>query len=341
MALKTTGDAIAAAGLVEPGEAAPDFVLPRGPDGALVRFVSRVGGRPAVVVMAGGDDPTARALAARLAEPTDGGHDLDVHLVVGRRADDDDDETWLDETGQAQAAWGVNAATGPAVVVLDRCVRVVGVGPAGDVDRATSTVHGLVGRLTDPDRPSRPAPVLVVPDAIRVEMADRVRQAWQAADPVATGVETTADGRRIEALDGLRKRRRDHVVTEPALLRELTRHVGRRVIPQVAKAFAFQAVGFEGFKVGAYDEEDEGFFHAHRDNLSPATAHRRFALSLVLDDDHDGGELVFPEYGDATYRLAAREAMVFSGSLLHAVTPVTRGRRLVLLSFLFGGDRPA
>ena len=84
-----------------------------------------------------------------------------------------------------------------------------------------------------------------------------------------------------------------------------------------------------------FEESDRGFFTAHRDNLSPATAHRRFGLTLNLNDDYDGGELRFPEYGPDRYRPDAGEALVFSGSHLHEVLPVTRGRRFVLLSFLF------
>jgi hypothetical protein len=39
---------------------------------------------------------------------------------------------------------------------------------------------------------------------------------------------------------------------------------------------------------------DGGFFRAHRDNLSPATAHRRFALTLNLNESYQGGQLRFP-----------------------------------------------
>src|SRR5215218_7840664 len=41
-----------------------------------------------------------------------------------------------------------------------------------------------------------------------------------------------------------------------------------------------------------------------RDNLSPATAHRRFALTLNLNDGYQGGQLRFPEYGPELYRPA-------------------------------------
>ncbi|MBY5163984.1 2OG-Fe(II) oxygenase [Salsipaludibacter albus] len=301
-----------------------------------MRWTGQVGGRPCVVVLAGGDPAKAVAVHDRL------GPGVDRHLVVDAPADAPDaadhldlpDEAFLDQSRQVQQAWGVTTATGPTVAVVDRAVRVASVHAIDDVDEVAATVSDDLADLQDRHR-DVPPPVLFVPAAISAGMADRVRRAWADADPRPTGVETTADGRRVEALDHLRKRRRDHVVEEPELLRALTRDVGRRVVPEVRKAFGFSTTAFEGFKVGAYDADDEGFFDAHRDNLSPATAHRRFALSLNLDDDYDGGELVFPEYADRPLRPAAREALVFSGSLLHAVRPVTRGRRLVLLSFLF------
>ena len=79
-----------------------------------------------------------------------------------------------------------------------------------------------------------------------------------------------------------------------------------------------------------------GVFRAHRDNLSPATAHRRFALSLNLNAGYEGGYLRFPEYGPHLYRPEAGGALVFACSHLHEVTEVSQGRRFVLLSFLFG-----
>ncbi len=108
-------------------------------------------------------------------------------------------------------------------------------------------------------------------------------------------------------------------------------------MPEIQKAFAYKANRFEGFKIGCYTGDDAGFFAAHRDNLSPATAHRAFALSLNLNapEHYDGGGLRFPEYGPDLYRPRRGEALVFSGSHLHEVQPVTRGSRFVLLSFLF------
>jgi hypothetical protein len=73
---------------------------------------------------------------------------------------------------------------------------------------------------------------------------------------------------------------------------------------------------------------------AHRDNTTAGTAHRRFAVAINLNDDFDGGELRFPEFGRPTRRTRPGDALVFSCSLLHEVTPVTAGRRFCTLPFL-------
>ena len=58
-------------------------------------------------------------------------------------------------------------------------------------------------------------------------------------------------------------------------------------------------------------------------------------MSINLNDDFDGGELSFPEYGHRGFKAPTGGAVVFSGALLHAVSPVTRGRRYAFLPFLY------
>ena len=95
----------------------------------------------------------------------------------------------------------------------------------------------------------------------------------------------------------------------------------------------------ERYIVPCYAAEDGGHFHAHRDNTTKGTAHRRFAVSINLNDDFDGGEVSFPEYGRRSFKPALGGTVVFSCSLLHAVSKVTRGRRYAFLPFLY--DEPA
>jgi predicted 2-oxoglutarate/Fe(II)-dependent dioxygenase YbiX len=44
---------------------------------------------------------------------------------------------------------------------------------------------------------------------------------------------------------------------------------------------------------------------------------------------------MFPEYGSRSYKPGVGGAVVFSCSLLHAVTKVTRGKRYAFLPFLY------
>ena len=85
-----------------------------------------------------------------------------------------------------------------------------------------------------------------------------------------------------------------------------------------------------------YAAEDGGFFSAHRDDVTPATAHRKFAVPLNLNaEDYDGGDLRFPEFGPRTYRPPTGGARVVCCSLLHEATPVTKGERFVFVPFLY------
>ena len=69
-----------------------------------------------------------------------------------------------------------------------------------------------------------------------------------------------------------------------------------------------------------YAAEDNAHFRAHRDNTTKGTAHRRFAVSVNLNDDFDGGEVSFPEFAPRGYKPPVGGAVVFSCSLLHAVS---------------------
>jgi predicted 2-oxoglutarate/Fe(II)-dependent dioxygenase YbiX len=63
---------------------------------------------------------------------------------------------------------------------------------------------------------------------------------------------------------------------------------------------------------------------------------RRFAVSLNLNlGEYEGGLLRFPEFGSQVYTAPAGGAVVFSCSLLHEATPVTRAKRFAFLPFLY------
>lgn len=311
---------------LEVGERARDFALP-GPSGELRRFYAYAGGRPTALVFTGdGDDPRLGVLADRVS-----GRDDVATWCVTRRSTPAGGRlpAWPDPAGTVAAAYGV-APDEVIAFVLDPNLRVIAV-VAGD-RLAERTVELLeAARHRGPPAEVRgQAPVLFVPGALESAYRDRLIGTWLRQGSTETGVERSGGAELDESL----KRRRDHVVGDPGLLGELSAVVGRRVLPEVAKAFAFRATRFEGFKIACY-AAPSGYFRPHRDNLTPATAHRRFALTLNLNEDYQGGQLRFPEYGNQLYRPAAGTALVFSCAHLHEVLDVTAGRRFVLLSFLY------
>jgi predicted 2-oxoglutarate/Fe(II)-dependent dioxygenase YbiX len=309
------------------GERAIDFVLP-GASGSPERFYAYAGGRPTVIVFDdGGWDEQLDTLADRLC----GRDDVALHHVTAERAAEPAVfRTWSDPERTVAGAYGLLPGTS-AAVVLDPNLRIVGVVAGADLASAVAELVDHAGHRDEPVEIRAQAPVLLVPRMFDPAHRDELIRVWHEAGTTATGVARQTG----EGLDAAVKKRVDHVVRDPDLLRRLTTTIGRRLLPEVRRAFAFDATRFEGFKIACYDASTGGFFRSHRDNLTPATAHRAFALTLNLNDDYVGGQLRFPEYGNDLYRPDAGAALVFSCAHLHEVLDVTAGRRFVLLSFLY------
>ena len=142
-------------------------------------------------------------------------------------------------------------------------------------------------------------------------------------------------GRSVENFDNSWKRRRDFHLTDAKLIANLRARIGRRICPEIKKAFQMRPTRIERDLVARYDAETGGHFGPHRDDTGIAIAHRRFAVSINLNADFEGGEISFPEYSPQTLKAAPGTAVVFSASILHEVSRVTRGRRYVFLTFLF------
>ncbi len=310
------------------GERVADFVLIER-SGLPARFYAYVGGRPTAVVFDGaGDDPRLVDLVGRLIARDD----VALCCITSREPVGVTGMlVWSDPEGKVAEAYGV-AAGELTVVVLDPNLRVVGIAVGDDVtDRVVALLDTAVHR--DPVvQVTMQAPVMLLPRVLDAAYRERLIRVWEDEGSIETGVESSSG----DVLDANYKRRRDHTVRDAELLRELSSVVGRRVMPEVRKAFAFRATRFEGFKIGCYDALTGGFFRPHRDNLTSSTAHRVFALTLNLNDGYEGGQLRFPEYGNQLYRPAAGAALIFSCAHLHEVLDVTAGRRFVLLSFLYG-----
>lgn len=76
----------------------------------------------------------------------------------------------------------------------------------------------------------------------------------------------------------------------------------------------------------------------HRDNTSAAASYRRFALTVPLNDDYEGGEIVFREYSPRGYRPEPGTAVVFSSSLLHEILETAKGVRYALITHFYNEE---
>jgi predicted 2-oxoglutarate/Fe(II)-dependent dioxygenase YbiX/peroxiredoxin len=179
------------------------------------------------------------------------------------------------------------------------------------------------------------APVIIVPDVFGPALCRRLMQEYHGHGGALSGFMRDVDGKTVVVEDGRHKKRSDHTIEDPELKLVLQQRIQQTVAPVIRKAFCFEPTRMERYLVGCYDSSSGGHFRPHRDNTTRGTAHRRFAVSVNLNDDFEGGELSFPEYGPRGYKMPAGCAVVFAGALLHTVSPVRRGRRYAFLPFLY------
>lgn len=226
----------------------------------------------------------------------------------------------------------------PLWLVLDPLLRVAAVIPfkldGSDIEELSQHLT----QLPPPDRYAGfpvQAPVLVLPRVFDEQLCDNLIQAYEAGAQMPSGVMQQAGAMTVPVHKPDFKVRTDHVLQDQALIAATRTCIARRVLPEIARALQFKATRMERFIVACYPAEGGGHFNAHRDNTTKATAHRRFAVSINLNDDFAGGEIGFPEYGAATFKPGRGAAVVFSCGLLHSVSTVTQGRRYAFLPFLY------
>jgi predicted 2-oxoglutarate/Fe(II)-dependent dioxygenase YbiX/peroxiredoxin len=237
-----------------------------------------------------------------------------------------------DGRGQARRLW----------TVLDPTLRVMKVIPFTARGSDVAELLAYLDRLPPPSRFAGfevPAPILVLPNVFEAGFCKRLIGLYAAHGGEESGFMREVEGKTVAVHDHSHKRRKDYFIEDAAVIAEIQRRFRRRIVPEVQKVHQFTPTRMERYIVACYAAEDGAHFRAHRDNTTKGTAHRRFAVSVNLNDDFDGGEVSFPEYGPRGFKAPAGGAVVFSCSLLHAVSRVTRGLRYAFLPFLY--DEPA
>ncbi|MBX7456632.1 2OG-Fe(II) oxygenase [Qipengyuania sp. 1NDH17] len=224
----------------------------------------------------------------------------------------------------------------PFWMLMDRELRIVGKYPLAQGEEAIAELKRRTAVI-----PDSWAPVLTVPGVFDEALCKHLISLYEADGGTASGFMRDVNGKTTHILDDGFKQRRDTTIEDPKLIQALSQRVARRVAPAIERAFAFKATRIERHIVACY-EAGKGHFRPHRDNTTFGTAHRRFAVTINLNaEDYEGGNLRFPEFGNRTYRAPTGGAVVFSCSLLHEATPVTKGKRYAFLPFLYDEEAKA
>jgi len=227
-----------------------------------------------------------------------------------------------------------DGALQPMWVVVDPMLRILGAAPLA---RGPDVIAQLA-RLGDPDAHAGVpvhAPVLIVPRIFEPQLCGRLIDYYRQDGGAPSGTMVERDGKTVGVLNSF-KRRRDASLADEALVAECRGRLRQRLLPQIEKAFQFTTTHIERYIVACYDAADGGWFNPHRDNTTLGTAHRKFAVSINLNaEEFEGGDLRFPEFGRRTYRPPTGGAVVFSCSVLHEATHVTKGTRYAFLPFLY------
>lgn len=240
---------------------------------------------------------------------------------------------FLDYDREVSKLYGAVQADGhqePHWLLLDRELRICARYRIEDGTRAIEEMKRRVAHIED-----RWAPVITVPEVLDPAFCRELIELYESGGNDPSGFMRDVDGKTTLIVDSSFKQRRDHVIEDADLQARLSGHVARRIAPAIERAFQFKATRIERHIVACY-EAGAGHFNAHRDNTTHGTAHRRFAVTINLNaDEYEGGDLRFPEFGQRTYRAPTGGAIVFSCSLLHEATPVTKGKRYAFLPFLY------
>lgn len=332
------------------GDPAPDFVA-RSSANPMFKFNSVAGRWLVLTFVASLSDPRAASVVKALASDTELLDDRRASLFVVTPDPEDESAGRVPlRTPGVRAFWDANGAiaalfgaergqSGIFTVILSPRLQVVGLVGHEDAAQHVAVVLRTLANAPHPDNLPpmlAHAPVMIIPNVFEPELCRHLIEGYEKNGGVESGFMREVGGRTVEVKDANHKVRRDWTLDDQDLIGAIQQRFLRRVLPEIKKAYQFQATRMERYLVACYAAEEGGHFNAHRDNTTKGTAHRRFAVSLNLNaTEYDGGDLRLPEFGTRTYRAPTGGALVFSCSLLHEATRVTRGKRYAFLPFIY------
>lgn len=244
---------------------------------------------------------------------------------------------FLDPRDEIRQLYGVASDAGLVSFVLTPRFHVAGAVWAPAVADHVAALHQSLAAQVPAEDLSRvfgTAPVLIIPHVFEPDLCQLLIAGYEKHGGQTSYYMREENGRTVPRLDSGFKVRRDWLIEERPIQQHIEARFARRVVPEIQRAFNFKVEHLERHLVACYAASEGGHFAAHRDNNSKGTEHRRFACSLNLNEDYDGGTLVFPEFGVQQYRPPPGACVIFSSGLLHQANRVTKGRRYAYLPFL-------
>lgn len=227
----------------------------------------------------------------------------------------------------------------PYTLILDPNLRVLANIPLSDAQSHNQQIKDIIENLPSVDDYAEvplTAPILIVPRVFDRTFCRQLIDLYHEKGGTESGFMREKDGKTIGVQDYSFKRRQDCPIESEEIINQMKNCLSQRLVPEIAKVYNFRVTRIERYIVACYDSESGGYFRPHRDNTTKGTAHRRFAVTINLNaEEYEGGDLRFPEFGSKTYRAPTGGAVVFSCSVLHEATPVTKGVRYATLPFLY------
>src|SRR5579859_3793606 len=283
-----------------PGDRIPDFT--RSDASGKQRFFYDVHhGQPVVLFLCGRPtDAATRADLAALARPDQlWGQVARVALVLGGLAElaalenelGKDVVLLADDGTLTQHLIGVPPSSMTALT-LDENLRIVErlerVGDAAEFAHRVARAYAERPAIA-PQTLRHQAPVLFIPRVLDVAFCDALIAHFDETGGTPSGTAYVEGDKALWKPDPSVKMRRDVYLESGVWLERVKDALVRRVLPEIQRCFNFQVTQHEVFKLIRYDA-GAGYFHAHRDNESRDTAHRRFAMTLNLNTgEYEGG----------------------------------------------------
>ena len=122
------------------------------------------------------------------------------------------------------------------------------------------------------------------------------------------------------------------------VLRGIDEMIYKRIRERINSDFNIDWKFIEQWKMWYYDGKKRGFYDQHRDTYGEME-YRKISIIIALSDpkDYEGVELHFSEL-NKSYKLNKGTIIVFKSNEMPGVTPVTAGKRKVIISFGFDRD---